>query len=206
MTVATLPILERKAQLLRKARALERASVPVAIPAGFDPAKPVFGLQAQELQRRVVLGIARSKVGVREVGGENQGRAVATFLAAAGIHVPAPWCQAFLVWCLREAGYPGPLAPLPAYVPSWVAFAAQHRWLVPVRSIRPGDWIAYQNDGDPEADHVGVAASAVHLGLLQAVEGNTSADDPRVVAEGDVVALKRWRRASSIQAAWRIAA
>lgn len=49
------------------------------------------------------LHVARSQDSVREAG-TNWGPKVSLYLRLAGIFSPAPWCAAFVTWCLVEAG------------------------------------------------------------------------------------------------------
>ena len=49
------------------------------------------------------LHVARSQVGVREVTA-NWSPIIKLYLKVAGVFSPAPWCAAFLTWCLLEAG------------------------------------------------------------------------------------------------------
>jgi hypothetical protein len=55
---------------------------------------------------------AEKNIGVTEVGGENEGPAVSTYLASVGIGSPAPWCCALVYYRLkaaaRELGLPWP--------------------------------------------------------------------------------------------------
>lgn len=50
-----------------------------------------------------VLHVARSQVGVREVTA-NWSPVIKVYLKVAGVFSPAPWCAAFVHWCLLEAG------------------------------------------------------------------------------------------------------
>ena len=52
---------------------------------------------------QVAVEIAVSKLGVHEIGGNNRGPEVATFLAAVGLPPGYSWCMAFVFWVLREA-------------------------------------------------------------------------------------------------------
>lgn len=49
------------------------------------------------------LHVAASQVGVRE-SSANWGPMVRAYLKVAGLFSPAPWCAAFVTWCLVEAG------------------------------------------------------------------------------------------------------
>jgi hypothetical protein len=52
---------------------------------------------------RKALDTADSQVGVREVGGPNRGPQVNEYLKSVGWGPGAPWCAAFVYWCIRGA-------------------------------------------------------------------------------------------------------
>jgi hypothetical protein len=47
-----------------------------------------------------------SQVGVRELSGHNDGQAVEMYLASCKLKAGAPWCAAFVNWCLKSCGAP----------------------------------------------------------------------------------------------------
>jgi hypothetical protein len=52
----------------------------------------------------VALYYAKSEIGVQEVPkGSNSGPEVKAYLASVGINTPAPWCMAFVYWCVSRA-------------------------------------------------------------------------------------------------------
>jgi peptidoglycan hydrolase-like protein with peptidoglycan-binding domain len=98
----------------------------------------------------------------------------------------APWCAAFVQWCLKVNGswYP---APLPYYVPSFVSQAkSRGEW---VRSGTPGDFVCFDWGGDGVADHVGILERNTVFGI-QTIEGNTSSGNAGSQNNGGGV----WRR------------
>jgi uncharacterized protein (TIGR02594 family) len=54
-------------------------------------------------ERALFVARSQQKEGVKEIG-NNWGPVVKMYLAVAGIGSPAPWCAAFVTWCLLEAG------------------------------------------------------------------------------------------------------
>ncbi|TDQ10037.1 CHAP domain-containing protein [Pedobacter metabolipauper] len=55
-----------------------------------------------------LLGVATAELGVHEVGGNNAGARVETYLAAVGLKKPEPWCAAFVSWVFKQCGYAKP--------------------------------------------------------------------------------------------------
>jgi len=47
-----------------------------------------------------------SQVGIREKSGHNDGKAVEMYLASCRLQAGAPWCAAFVNWCLQSCGAP----------------------------------------------------------------------------------------------------
>jgi len=68
-----------------------------------------------------VLSVDLASVGESQIGvleqplGSNWGPKVKEYLNSTGINFPAPWCAAFVNWCLNTLGQKG----YGAYVPSW---------------------------------------------------------------------------------------
>ena len=75
------------------------------------PPKPAYVKRLTDEQWRNLplperaLHVARAQLdlGVREVT-SNWGPAIRLYLAVVGLFTPAPWCAAFVTWCLLEAG------------------------------------------------------------------------------------------------------
>ncbi len=152
--------------------------------------------------RLEALAIARTQLGVREhPAGSNWGPQVRLYLKASGIHFPAPWCAAFVTWCLTRAGYKV-TTPGPAAVESWVQWAEKHGHIVS-RPLR-GDLICYQWDAG-WYDHIGFVErvlalrwrSRVFVGYVQTIEGNTTAGKRGDQSNGDgVYRRRRWIRSA----------
>ncbi len=127
------------------------------------------------------LEVAGEEVGVREERGPNWGPRVQEYLAATEIRFPAPWCAAFVRWCmLRAAERTGTdAADVPAlsgisprnfaYCPNLAAWASTEGVLE--SSPEPGDLFLYYGNG--RARHVGfvVDKSSTHF---RTIEGNTN--------------------------------
>lgn len=147
--------------------------------------------------REVALAVAIGELAndVREIGGENRGEKVRTYLANAAINVPAPWCAAFAQWCsdaaARIVGVPNPLDAVvrEALVQDYVTLAedpfSQLR-IVGADHALPGDLIAFRFGGS-RWNHIGFVMDAPDHQSVATVEGNTSPEGSR---EGDGVYLK----------------
>lgn len=143
--------------------------------------------------RVATLGVALMELrkGVREVGQNNWGPAVSTYLKNADIHVPAPWCAAFVQWCSDEARKLQRMATNPldevkleAYCPSYAEWGVRKGFVT--GAPQPGDIVLY-NLGGSRWDHMGIYEKGYGQGRFSAIEGNTNDDGSR---EGYEVARK----------------
>lgn len=145
-----------------------------------------------------VVDVARSQVGIRETS-KNQGEGIAKFWAvtsyANGYANREPYCAAFVCWCIAQAskGFPQRKFTLPS---SPVAYDFE-KW---------GRANAYAGvtvrDGKPKPGDVFTLATASHVGIVVAtdgdtmttVEGNTNGSGSR---EGDGVYIRQRSVASA---------
>jgi hypothetical protein len=120
------------------------------------------------------LHVARSQVGVRE-SSENWGPMVRAYLAVAGLFSPAPWCAAFVTWCLLEAGaVRSKLPKLAASTYWWFVWAQSTKRL---RSIpRRGD-IGVVNGA--KGGHEFFVRMATGKDEFSTIEGNTNDEGSR---------------------------
>lgn len=134
-----------------------------------------------------VLDIALSQVGVEEEPhGSNWGVKVKEYLACVGIQTPAPWCMAFVVWCLNRAGdRTHPNTASCSFMLNW----CKERGKV-VKSPQPGDiFLLVRPNG--AAFHTGFVTIPGAL-FFYTVEGNSNSSGS---PEGfQVVRRKRLRR------------
>lgn len=126
-----------------------------------------------------------SQVGVRELTGKNDGAEVKTYLAAAGIYVPAPWCAAFVKWCFDSCGV---ATTSNAWSPSWfpanrVILSAGKMTATP----KAGDVFGLYYANLKRIGHVGFV-DEWGAEMVLTVEGNTNGAGSR---EGDGVYRKR---------------
>jgi len=129
--------------------------------------------QEESLPKEILaLHIAATQKGVKEVG-NNWGPTVKLYLKAAGVFSPAPWCAAFVTWCLKAAGYTQKFPKYPASTAWWVKFAKENK--IFVRNPRRGDLFVWNIKG---AGHIGFVAE-VNGQYVRTIEGNTNDDGSR---------------------------
>lgn len=135
--------------------------------------------------------LAAAKLGIHEVGGNNQGPWVKKFLAEVGLPEGYAWCDAFQSY--EEHGVAGVKLPIEsASVAQTYTTAKQLGWLVTRPFSR--DLVLYDLDGDGQFDdHIGILVKVLHLGptlILRTVEGNTSSGIAGSQGDGDGVWLR----------------
>lgn len=136
--------------------------------------------------------LAATKLGIREMGGNNHGPWVKKFLAAVGLPEGYAWCDAFQSFELEgAAGHKLPIES--ASVAQTYATGKKLGWAVtkPAR----GDLVCYDFDGDGQFDdHIGLIVKVLSIGpmlTLQTVEGNTSSGEAGSQGDGDGVFVRR---------------
>lgn len=150
---------------------------------------------ALPFEERVLLQ-AYANAGQKEVG-TNWGPFVKMALAAAGVFGPAPWCAAFLTFCLTKAGSPKSLiffkVVLPASTYYWWRYATRNgrARTTPKRGMF---WVGNNDSGG----HIGVIAEVLKNGELRCYEGNTNASGSR---EGTHV-LEKFRSPMRLKASY----
>lgn len=169
----------------------------------LTPAEQLIAIAQEELAK-----------GVREVGGMNRGPDVEKYQATVRLNAGAPWCAAFVAWCVTQTkqGHP----------PSWVSGSAITQWHKATRrmlsegyttpekpnfqaKVRPGMvWVRAKDGAGAIAARKGTWVQG-HTGIVihvdenafTTIEGNTNAAGSR---EGDGVYKKvhRWTYAQDI--------
>lgn len=152
-----------------------------------------------KLREKIVRAeIAASKLGIKEVGGNNQGPWVKKFLAEVGLPQGYAWCDAFQSY--EEHAAAGQRLPIEsASVAATFAEAQKLGWVV--ARPRRGDLVLYDFDGDGQADdHIGIVVQVLHLPatkgkllgfyLLKTVEGNTGSGKAGSQSDGDGVYIR----------------
>jgi hypothetical protein len=136
--------------------------------------------------------LAATKLGIREIGGNNHGPWVKKFLSEVGLPEGYAWCDAFQSFEMRgAAGHQLPIES--ASVLQTYATGKKLGWAVtkPAR----GDLVCYDFDGDGQFnDHIGLVVRVISIGpmlTLETVEGNTSSGVAGSQGDGDGVFLRR---------------
>jgi len=112
-----------------------------------------------------VAAIGESQLGVMESPiGSNWGPKVKEYLATTGIEYPAPWCAAFVQWCLAQKGQKG----AGAYVPSWDK--ANFRVTSPARNDFGLVWFSSMN----RYAHIYIVTGRPSPRSISTIEGNTN--------------------------------
>lgn len=159
-------------------------------------------------EKMVRAELAAAKLGIREVGGNNQGPEVKKFLAEVGLPEGYAWCDAFQSYEMHAAA--GRRLPIESASVQQTYLAAKLlSWLV--QRPRRGDLVLFDWDGDGRAnDHIGIVVKVIHLAttkgrlfgsfILKTVEGNTSSGVAGSQSEGDGVYVRtRLVRASMVR-------
>ncbi len=147
---------------------------------------------------------AEANVGVHEMGSENRGRYVETYLRSVGLEAGEPWCAAFVYYRLKEAAIELKISlpagfPRSGYCPDYERWAREKGvWLPASAAPKRGDLCVFYIPNEGRVAHMGIVVRPYILGFFRTVEGNTG---PRgaigeVNREGDGVYRKLRSRKS----------
>ena len=147
--------------------------------------------------------IALSQVGVKEVGGNNNGPQIRKYQAATSLKPASwPWCAAFTGWALQEwlkdkenvewlglkVMTPEKWRPKTAAAFGYIAWSKSRPSTTKVLSKKAkpqvGDFVVF------DFSHIGIVTKVLSDGRFQAVEGNTNGKGTRDSNSGDGVWLK----------------
>lgn len=167
--------------------------------------------------RAAALGVAVGEAAndVREVGGENRGGKIRTYLSNAGISIPAPWCAAFVQWvtdgAARYLAVANPLDDVQreALVADYATLGKERGWTVEPFQARPGDLVLFRFGDSDRWNHIGFLEERLQYvqqrgrrvyRSFRTCEGNTSpgvGGDAEAQREGEGVyrKLRKYRPA-----------
>jgi hypothetical protein len=147
--------------------------------------------------------IALSQVGVKEVGGNNNGPQVRKYQSSTNLKPASwPWCAAFTSWVVREwlkdpensewlglkVMTPDKWRPKTAAAFGYISWAKERPATTKVLSKKAkphvGDFAVF------DFSHIGVVTKVLSDGRFQCVEGNTNGKGTRDSKSGDGVWLK----------------
>lgn len=144
----------------------------------------------QAANRKLILNIARSQLGIREATGKNDGVEVEQYLIYANNKKGEPWCASFVSWVYGQAGY-----PLPRTAWSPALFPLDKRTDKP----QPADVFGIYFPKLKRIAHCGIVEGS-RANWIYTIEGNTNLAGSR---EGDGVYRKlRHRRSIKYYANW----
>lgn len=140
------------------------------------------------------LALNLAKIGVKEQGGNNRGHWIRTFAKATdlGQSENFPWCAAFVMYCLAQAGFDVKQIKNRASV-GFIEKWAEVNGLIVKRPLR-GDLVTFRFDDDNWPDHIGFVRKVLGLGpilTISTVEGNTSSGESGSQDDGGGVYIRR---------------
>lgn len=123
------------------------------------------------------LSVAVSQLGYTELpAGSNWGKHVEKYLASVGINFAAPWCMAFVYWCVQEAskesGIANPLIKTGGVLHQWNKIDKAYK----VKTPQPGD--IFIMDYGKGLGHTGFVTKVTDDRILT-IEGNSNDEGSR---------------------------
>lgn len=128
---------------------------------------------ADSFQRPEISQVVNSQLGVQEQPkGSNWGPRVKLYLASVKVYSPAPWCAAYVHWCLDSAGRKNNIT---AYSPT----AHNRANLVyyngkVLKDIRPGDVFTVYFISMGRIGHTGFVGRQINQTIIETNEGNSN--------------------------------
>lgn len=118
-----------------------------------------------------------------------------------------PWCAMFVSWVFSTEHLTQLIAQSPkgyAGCESFEAWARQKGLIVPTNTVKAGDILLFDFDGNNRSEHTGIAIGGYDpkSHLVPTIEGNTSGDHVGSQANGDGVYAK-FRPITTIRAVVR---
>ena len=123
-----------------------------------------------------IVDVASSQLGVHETR-PNDGPEIRLYLHSVGIYTPAPWCAAFVNWCLTICGVDSPIN-------GWAASAVA-RNVVYVRggrnnkTVEPGDVAALYYPSMNRVGHAFIIEDWGSGNKVRTIEGNSNDNGSR---------------------------
>lgn len=164
--------------------------LPAELKRYFDSKCPVTPLSPTGL----LIEAVASCVGIKEIGGNNQGPMVSLFQESIDIAESQPWCldflQACIAWVENVMAIQSPLAATQGVVDLWNRSKSYQA----TNNPKPGDLILWQFEGTQKG-HCGILTGSDSL-TWSTIEGNTSSNDP-LDRDGDGVYAKKRAKGGS---------
>ena len=138
-------------------------SVRIALDRGLD----------EQLKREEVIANAASWVGVREVGGNNMGKEVESFLSCCGLPGGYPWCGGYVCYVFTQSKLKSPKGACGSY--NWaVDSLSVYRYAGIRKKIQAGDIFTLYYRRLGRVGHVGIVGGLIGRNTIMTYEGNTN--------------------------------
>lgn len=104
--------------------------------------------------------------------GSNWGHPVEEYLRSVNTNIPAPWCAAFVHWCLDSAGIKNTIT---AYSPSAqnkknLVYYQSHQ----LKEVQPGDVFTIYFVSMKRIGHTGFIGRQISSSIVETIEGNSN--------------------------------
>src|SRR3954463_12515457 len=132
-----------------------------------------IGGMASSFQRPEISQVYNSQLGVQEQpAGSNWGPQVKSYLASVKVYSPAPWCAAYVHWCLDSAGHKNTIT---AYSPTAQnkANLVYYNGRV-LKDIKPGDVFTVYFIAMGRIGHTGFVGRQINQTVIETNEGNSN--------------------------------
>ena len=125
--------------------------------------------------KRRLIDRARAELGTKEWPLYSNWGEVAKYLKGVGITFPAPWCAAFVTYCVKKAKWEGTLPASPAWVPAWDVWGKKKGYEINKFRATRGDIVTFNWDSDSSSEHIGlIYTNFGPLKSILTVEGNAT--------------------------------
>lgn len=151
------------------------------------------------------LVLASKRIGIQEKGSSNWGPEVANYLASVSITDAAPWCAAFIYYCLKLASsniwvtLPD-FVPKSGYTPDWKNAAINNGRWIKVSSasadnskVKPGDLALFYKSSLGRIGHIEIVEKVTSNGVW-CIGGNTKSQDGNDVERNGGEVARNFRR------------
>ena len=188
---------------------IEIIASPRFIPKEVKESEPVQVITIEDSyldSRELLTKVFTSYIGVLEIGGNNRGPEVETFLASVGLGPSYPWCAAFVAYCFNMSNIPHTMnAFSPTCCPKDKTYYTKQGRRISLPSqaeVKPGDVFGLYYDNLGRIGHTGfVLEWKDGNDYCVTVEGNTRSSDGSRDGDG-VVKMRRRKSAMYKLANW----
>jgi hypothetical protein len=139
-----------------------------------------------------------AELGTKEWPPYSNWGAVEKYLKAVGISFPAPYCAAFVTYCVKRAGWGGSLPKTPGWVPAWESWAKAKGYIRKSKlGATKGNIVTFDWDGDARGNHIGVILKNYGpMKLVATIEGNATSS--KLPGGGVVKKMRPWSQVNKV--------